>query len=491
MNILWEQSLQRFASECPEQKAIISADKAFSYFELKKMSEQASSIMDRFEVTQGNTLALYLPNNIYFVASFFGAVRIAAVALTLNTKYTDEELEQYLTYYPLAGLVTDSSNYERIDKIIEKIGARFPIINIEDELAKAPQEQCHTVDTSAASPALMQFSTGSTGLPKAVVRTHENLITEIEGATLRNKISKEDRVAALIPLFHAHGFGNAMCAALFNGATLVMAETFAPRSALQLLAQENVTVFPSVPFMLKMILLTKLKEEADLSALRLCISAGAALDSQIAEQFHKRFACPISQLYGSTETGALTLDYMPKTDPPIVTVGTPLEHVDINIYSEEGLPLLNGEIGEIGIRTKAAINGYLNNQKATSDAFRAQRFFPGDLGKIDNRGRLYITGRKSFFINSGGNKVDPAEVEEIILEIDGVKEVVCIGVGTNYGGELVKAVIVTEDSTSITSDAIKRHCTLKLASFKVPKQIEFRDELPRSPLGKILRKFLV
>lgn len=453
------------------------------------MAIRVSQLVKNVGLKPGDVVGIYLPNSEWFAASFFGLARSGMVTLTLSTKYTAEELQAYLTHRPIAYLITDTLHLEKIQKITADLDSDFCMLNIEEARVLDPGLDSGPEPVEADTPLLMQFSTGSTGKPKAVIRTHGNLLAEIAGATRRTQVTAADRIAAFVPLFHAHGFANAMCAALFNGATLVTAFDFNPRSALKRLADERITIFPAVPFMIQMIVMTKLKTEIDLGNLRLCFTAGAPLEQSIAQGFTDRFDCAICQLYGSTETGALALDYSPTDNPNWSSVGVPFDHVDVGVFNESGQCLPQGEIGEIGILTSAATKGYDNNPDATQNSFRLNRFFPGDLGLIDATGRLKITGRKSLFINVGGNKVDPAEVEAIISQLTGVKEVACVGLPAEYGGELIKAVLVLD--SPLARDAVLQHCVQQLAPFKVPKIIEFRDELPRSPLGKILRKFLI
>ena len=185
------------------------------------------------------------------------------------------------------------------------------------------------------------------------------------------------------------------CAALFNGATLVTLPAFNPRTALSCLAEERISIFPTVPFMIKLIVMTRLREEADLSRLRLCFTAGAPLEEETGEAFRQRFACSVCQLYGSTETGAIALDYSDELEVDLKSVGRPLKHVQVDILDEAGQLLGVGETGEIAIRTVAATSAYDKNPEATENSFRAGYFLPGDLGHRDADGRIHITGRKS------------------------------------------------------------------------------------------------
>jgi long-chain acyl-CoA synthetase len=225
--------------------------------------------------------------------------------------------------------------------------------------------------------------------------------------------------------------------------------------------------------------------------MRLCFTAGAALSAGDAERFKARFGVAVYQLYGSTETGAVALSFeiTPSDELDPQSVGRPLAHAKIRIFDEAGELLPTGSVGEIGIAAEAATQGYDGNPVATQNSFRAGYFFPGDLGRLDEKGRLTITGRKSLFINAGGNKIDPAEIEGVLAQHGSVKEAVVLGVPSSLGGEMIKAVVVSD--REISREELLSHCSQHLAAFKLPKVIEFRAEIPKSPLGKVLRKYLL
>jgi long-chain acyl-CoA synthetase len=274
-----------------------------------------------------------------------------------------------------------------------------------------------------------------------------------------------------------------------NGATMVVLESLNPREVLAVLEKEGITLYPGVPFMFKLLNETRLNRRPDLSRLRLAFSAGAALDPPVSRNFYKGFGLHVRQLYGSTETGSVTINLDPDIEPTIESVGRAMFPAEVAIFDESGDPLPNGETGEVGIRSPAMTNSYDGLPEATATSFRNGFFFPGDIGRMDAAGRLTITGRNTFFINVAGNKVDPAEVERAIAAHPKVSEAVVLGVKAPYGGEMIKAVVVARETCE--PGEILEVCKGRLAEYKLPKLIEFRDEIPRSPLGKVLRKYLV
>ena len=280
-----------------------------------------------------------------------------------------------------------------------------------------------------------------------------------------------------------------MLAALFSGGCLVLNAAFRPRETLQTLRDERITVFPSVPFMCKMLASLNAGEEAKhLETLRLCFTAGAPLEPEISQAFQDRFGQPVRQLYGTTETGSICINFdgtMPATG---AGVGLPMPGVEVVIQDGEGKSVPEGEIGELGINSPAMAPQYRDRPELTSTYYRGGYFFPGDIGLREADGRIYVKGRKTRFINVGGNKVDPVEVERFLGTHPAVREAAVVGSKSEYGGELVKAFVVLKEP--VEKDQLLEFGRKGLADFKAPKLLEFIDEIPRSPLGKVLLKYL-
>ena len=275
---------------------------------------------------------------------------------------------------------------------------------------------------------------------------------------------------AVVPLSHAHGLGNALLAGLRAGASLVLRPRFLRRQVLDLLVQERVTAFPAVPFMLRMLAATDRRRRVALDALRLCLSAGAPLPREVFLAFRDRFGVAVRQLYGLTEAGSVTCDLAEDADPE--TVGRPLGNVAVTIEDDHGNALPAGARGEIVVRSPAAVGG-------AATPLRTR-----DLGCLDPRGRLVVSGRTSLFINTAGNKVDPAEVEAALRSHPAVGDVAVFGLAAAHDEQVVAAAVVRAGET--TADALRAHCRELLAPHKVPRVVTFRDALPRSPLGKVL-----
>jgi len=244
-----------------------------------------------------------------------------------------------------------------------------------------------------------------------------------------------------------------------------------------------------VPFMFSMLAKTNFRKRPDFSSLRLCVSASAPMPRKLNQEFYDKFGIYVRQLYGSTETGTISVNLSPDIEESLESVGRPIGGVELDVITDDRRIANAGEMGEVAVKSPGAIRGYDGLDEVNKEVFRDGYFFTGDLGKKDKEGLLYLVGRKKFFINKGGYKIDPREIEELLERYPSVEEAVVLGLPTSYGDEKVKAVIVPNGPC--TEQEIIEYCRGKIADFKIPSLIEFRDSLPKSPTGKILRTLLI
>lgn len=493
--------------------AIVYGEQRISYQTLLMRANQLAAGLTGLGIQPGDCVGILLPNCPEFVISFYGITNLGAVALPTNHLYQAEEVEFYLADSQAKAIITDSARASLCRNIISRLAHPVHLIVIDQELPdslnfysllEATPESPSLPLVSPHQVALYLYSSGSTGRPKRVPRTHEHLTQEVHSLTATTDLTQDDSILCLVPLYHAHGLGNCLLASTCNGATLVLLEpalnqgvpvevpfVFRCPRVLELLEQEEITIFPAVPYIFKALAATQLPSTPDLSSLRLCFSAGNFLDKETFDQFKQRFAIPIRQLYGCTEAGAVALNLHEPTEDTWNSVGHPLKNVDIQIVDEQERPLPQGTVGEVVIASKALTDGYSGLPELNQEAFKDGVYFTGDLGKLDDQGRLYITGRKKILIDTGGRKVDPIEIEDILLTHPAIREAVVVGVKGDHAGEIIKAALVVEPTETVTKEDIFSYCRGRLADFRVPKIIEFREEIPKSPLGKILRKALV
>jgi long-chain acyl-CoA synthetase len=334
------------------------------------------------------------------------------------------------------------------------------------------------------------YSSGSTGRPKCAPRTVVQYWWEMDDVVTCLKLGRSDTIFGVIPLFHNFGAVQCMLASVGSGARLVMFKNPNPfvlrrQSALALLEKERVTIFPGVPFIFEH--LVECTKSADLSSIRVCYSAAAALSQETADAFLAKYDIPIRDHYGCTEVGAMTIDLDPIPRQHGRSVGKPFPGVQVLILDEDGEPLGPKEQGEVVVRSRAMTRGYLGLDELNQQAFREGRFYTGDLGCLDEEGRLFLLGRKKFIIDVVGHKVDPYEVEDALAEHTNVRDSVVIGAPNENGdGTIVKAYVVADPICD--ERELIAFCRARLANFKVPQAVEFVSEIPKNTLGKVIRK---
>ncbi len=442
-------------------------------------------------VRPGGRVAILLPNSLAFVMAYFGAVAAGAVVVPLNAMYQKNELLRFLKVCNVEVLVSNAAHEQLCREVLRCDNLPVQLELIEDTPAAParPIELAGVMRSPAeGAPLMIQFSSGSTGAPKQIARTHGNLLFELASLQRTLALTCEDRFLGVAPFSHVNGLTRSMLASLTCGAALCPLPRFERQVLSDAITGHRLTVFIGVPFHFAMLGRTRFREEPDFSSLRLCVSASAPLPRSVAGQFHQRFGHWVRQLYGSTETGTISVNVEADPGPHVATAGTPLPGVEVEVFSDSGAVAGVGELGEFAVKSPAAIRGYVDAEEANRESFRDGWFLTGDLGTRDGSGLLTLAGRKKFFINKGGYKIDPREIEELLESHPAVEEAVVIGVPTSYGDEKVTTVIVA--SAPLNAKEVIDFCEGKIAAFKVPSVIEFRDSIPKSPTGKIRRAML-
>jgi long-chain acyl-CoA synthetase len=487
------------ASARPDEAALVYRGERISHAELVDRVERLAAGLAAEGIGAGDAVALLLPNDPTFISAYYAISGLGAVVVPVNPAFKQDELEFSFRQTNVRAVISDDRSAgvcERIvaswddpAKVIATSAAHGQALTVEMLMSAEPAK---LEPRSPDEPVVNMFSSGSTGRPKRVARTHGQLRGEADYYPTLG-IGPEDRIFCTIPLFHTYGMGCCMLSAARTGATHVLLEDPNPfllrrQRALELLEGEGVTIFPGVPFNFR--LLAEAPASADLSSLRLAFSAGTALPRPFFDAFNDKFGVPVRQLYGCTEAGTLTANMDDDPAASFETCGAPVAGVEVLIEDEEGNQVGPDEVGEIAVRSPGLTNGYADLGDLNAEAFRNGFFRSGDLGKLDESGRLTITGRKKLLIEVGGYKVDPIEVEDVVVAHPGVAEAVVVGVETKVQGEeLVKAVVVP--SAEMEEGDLIGFCQQRLANYKVPQVVEFREEIPKSPLGKILRKYLI
>lgn len=489
--------LASHAAERPGQPALITAVQTLTWYELKEQTERVAIGLATRGIKEGDSVALLLPNCSTFVIGFLALARLGAVAIPLSTELKADEIRSVLQASSCQTLLADNRFSELCRSLLQDGTLLHAFVRDAEDLglpslasvaAEATGHLRNPVPSEDTN-IVEQFTSGTTGQPKRVIRTHAHLMKEASAFAAAVGTSSVDRILATVPLSHAHGLGNCLLATLHAGATLVLQERFDRRETLRLLSQERITLFPAVPFIVSLLADTRTREPVDLSALRLCFTAGSALRRETWIKIQDRLGISPRQLYGSTETGALTINLDENVADSIESVGCPLDGVSIAILDEDGMFLPPGAEGEVAVQSPAAAEHTVEPQGKRPLPAPDGWIRMGDLGKLDPEGRLYLTGRKTLVINVASRKVNPDEIESVLMEHPRVREAVVVGIRDPYGEEAVKAVVVPRGS--VTIEELLTHCHERLADYKVPRIVEFRCAIPRCPTGKILRNRLM
>jgi long-chain acyl-CoA synthetase len=467
--------------------AVVEGETAVSYSDLEKAILSLAAQLSGLGIRPGDRIAILLSNGSDFIIGYFAVVFVRAIVVPLNEQYQESELSHFLKETGAALIITSQPFASLCQKVVRSNESPCRVFVI-DELSQQPVAV--TLGSFAAdpdAPVMYQFSSGSTGRPKRIARTHRNLVFELNSLIRTLGLTHEDRFLGVTPFSHVNGLMRSMMASLRAGATLYPLPKFERQAIVEMIEKHRISVFTGVPFMFGVMAKTNYGRRPDFSSLRLCISASAPMPPKLNRQFYDKFGIHVRQLYGSTETGTISANLSTEIERSLESVGKPIAGVEVEVYEQNGQPAQVDEVGEIAVKSPAAIKSYDGSGEQARESFRNGYFFTGDLGRRDQDGLLYLVGRKKFLINKGGYKINPQEIEALLETHPKVEEAVVLGVPTSFGDEKVKAVVVL--SGPCTEKEIIEHCRGRVADFKIPSLIEFREALPKTATGKVQRSF--
>jgi long-chain acyl-CoA synthetase len=473
--------------------AVVDGGEGVSYQALEKRIALQARGLQGFGIRKGDRVALLLHNGLDFVTSYFAVVTLGAIVVPLNDQYQKNELLYFIESCGVSLLITSKDYSELCHQVFTPLPSLCKVWFLKDHYE--PFENVKTslnefkVEIDPDAPVMYQFSSGSTGRPKIIARTHNNLIFELNSFTKTLGITNESWFLGVTPFSHVNGLMRSMMASMRAGATLYTLPKFDRRDVAEVIEKNKISIFIAVPFMFIMLAQANFRRQPDFSSLRFCISASAPMPKKLNQEFYERFGIYVRQLYGSTETGTISVNLDLDIKESLESVGKPIAGVEVEVFTDDGRIADVDTSGELAVRSPATVNGYYGSDELSEGVFREGYFLTGDLGYKNKDGLLFLVGRKKFFINKGGYKINPHEIEELLENHPEVEEVVVVGLPTTFGDERVKAVIVPK--SHLTADEIIEHCRGKIADFKIPSLIEFRDSLPKSPTGKIRRNMLM
>jgi len=502
---------------------------ALTYRQLQDQTLRFATALFQLGVRKGDRVALMLPNSPQMVVAFYGALRIGAVPVNTNPMYVSREMREQFEDSGCETVVLLDQFYPRLREIHAATRVRRVIVaDVADSLpwparllvrfaqarkgervAVPAETDTHSfrdlvraypptppgADLRPSDLALLQYTGGTTGTPRAAMLTHRNLVANSlqARAWFSRAVDGREVFLGAIPFFHVYGLTSVLLFGVAVGAEIVAIPRPRPVDiVLEAIQRFRVTLFPGVPTLYAAINEHPRVGEYDLRSGALCVSGAAPLPREVFERFEALTGGRLVEGYGLTETSPLTHGNPIRGERRVGSIGLPVPDTDARVVDlASGEPLPPGEEGELEVRGPQVMLGYWERPEESAEAFHDGWLRTGDVARMDADGFFHVIDRRKDMIDASGFKVLPREVEEVLFMHPKVREAVVAGVPDAYRGETVKAFVVLKAGESATEEEIVEFCRLHLAPFKVPRRVEFRDELPKSMVGKYLRRVLV
>jgi long-chain acyl-CoA synthetase len=519
--------LLQAAAQSPQAPALVFFGRTTTYGELNTQTASLASALENLGLAPGERLGIFLPNCPQLVMAYNAALRLGAVAVMLNPLLSPKELAHQLADSGAQRLVLLDHFLPRLTEIRAQVDLTHIIITSLTEALPWPLSWLypfkarrdglatgfepgpnrysfrellkHPIRPAPPLPepgdlAVLQYTGGTTGAPKAARLTHGNLMANVAqiNAWLPQVRYGAERLMGLLPFSHSFGLTACLNWPMSQGAMIIVLPRFEINSFIKAMQKYRPTMLPGVPTLFVALINDPRLPKLDLSSLWACISGSAPLPLEVRDRFEALSGCTMMEGYGLTEAAPVTHFNPVRGRRPAGSMGIPLPSTQAMVVDQEtgARELPPGEVGELIIQGPQVMEGYWENPEETALVLRDGWLYTGDLARMDEDGYFYIVERKKDLIIAGGYKIYPREVEEVLYQHPGVKEAAALGVPDAYRGETVKVVIVPQDGVALTAADIEAHCRRWLAVYKVPKIIEFRSELPKSAVGKVLRREL-
>lgn len=517
------------ALEYPDRPALYFLGKTMKYHEVLEASYRFANALKQMGVCPGERVSIMLPNCPSAIIAYFGTLMMGGIVVMTNPLYVERELVHQLSDAGATVIITLDLLFDRVQKAKGKIPVQHVIVtSIKDYLpfpknvlypikmkkdgtkldviygkdvyafkkllyAASPAPICVEVDADE-DVALLQYTGGTTGVSKGVMLTHTNLIANTYQASnwcYRSRIG-EERFLGAIPCFHVFGLTVLLNQSMLLAGMLILIPKFDIDMILDTISKLKPTIFPGAPTMYIALNNHKRVKEVDISSINVCVSGSAPLPLEVQERFEALTGGRLIEGYGLTETSPVTHANPIWGYRKIGTIGVPIPDTDAKVVdSNSGEELPIGEIGEIIIKGPQVMKGYWKREHETTLTIKDGWLYTGDMGRMDEEGFFSIVDRKKDLIIAGGYNIYPRDIEEVLFEHPAIQEAAVAGVPDEYRGETVKAFVVLRAGMSLTEKELELWCRERLAAYKVPRKVEFRQSLPKTMIGKVLRRQLL
>lgn len=520
--------LDMTAEKWPKRKAIEFQNWSMTYSRLKQEAEIMAANLRKQGLEPGERVAMMLPNTPQMIITYWAILKAGGVVTMTNPLYMETEIVHQLNDSGAKMMITVDLLWPKLEKLRDKLPVRKYFITRISDTLKLPLNLLYMLkcwrdkntpkvpyngtsilkwntlrsgkDTYSApnvrpeDTALLQYTGGTTGLSKGCVLSHANLGANIQQchAMLSNLGQDQEIVLGILPYFHIYGLTVCVNFSTFLGATMVPFPRYVPLDVLKTMHKLKPTLFPGAPALYISLLQQKEVNKYDVASVKYCLSGSSPMPVEGIKQFKEVFGATIVEGFGLTEASPLTHLNPLNGKKKSGSIGMPVPSTDAAIVDMEvgSVPLPPGKMGELIVRGPQVMKGYYNKPDETAGTLRNGWLYTGDIAYMDEEGYFYIVDRKKDMIISSGYNIYPREVDEVLYKHPKVKEAVTVGLPHKTRGEIIKVYIVLKDGESMDRGEVVSYCREKLAGYKVPRQVEFRKELPKTMVGKVLRRAL-
>ncbi|MBD3108416.1 AMP-binding protein [Bacillus sp. AGMB 02131] len=444
-------------------------------------------------IEKDSNVALMMINSPQYIISYYALLAIGATVVPINPTFKEKELTYVLNDAQCSAILYDFVGAE----VVEKAKADLRTTEIFIASSGPGKENCqwmgllqfepitNLTERSEDDTAQILYTSGTTGQPKGAMITHDNIAWMTDAMTATNGTVESDKVAVVLPLFHAMAKMAGMWCPFYKGATIYLEVRFVPEAILEMIERERITVFIGVPTMFTMFVHSPKLKEYDYSSLRIFGSGGASIPVEIIDRIRKNIGVEILEAYGQTEATIMITSQPVDGEKVVGSVGPPIEGVELRIVTADNRDVPRGEVGEIIFRGRNVMKGYYGKPEETAATIREGWVYTGDLGYQDQQGNVFIVDRKKDMIIRGGYNVYPREIEEVLYSHPDVVECAVIGEPDDLFGEEIVAYVVVKNE--LEEQVLSDYCREKIASYKTPRIYRFIDSLPKTATGKILK----
>ncbi|MDY7223643.1 AMP-binding protein [Halalkalibacterium halodurans] len=520
--------IKEAATTYPHHVALHFLGKTMTYQLFYEQVQRFAANLQQLGLQKGERVSIMLPNCPQAVIAYYGVLVAGGVVVQTNPLYVERELNHQLIDSGARFIVCLDVLYPRVIKSREGAPLEHIIVTAIKDYLPFPKNMIYPfiqkpkpkgkigygshvhrfvpmAQSGSTNPtsvpidpkedlALLQYTGGTTGVAKGVMLTHYNLVANT--IQCRKWMYKwrdgQERTLAVLPFFHVYGMTTSMNLTLMTGSELHIVPRFDPLQVLKMIDKKKITMFPGAPTMYIALINHPDLKKYDLSSIEACISGSSSLPAEVQQTFEQLTGGRLVEGYGLTEASPVTNCNLVWGERKDQSIGVPWPDTDVHIRSlETGESLPSGEIGEVVVRGPQVMKGYWNRPEETNATLQNGWLYTGDMGYKDEEGYFYIVDRKKDMIIAGGFNIYPREVEEVLYAHAKVQEAVVIGVPDEYRGETVKAFIVVKEGESVSEKELNDYCRTHLAAYKVPRKYEFRDDLPKTMVGKVLKRVLI